>query len=196
MRYITIVLFAFLLVFNCTANGTSHAPATSVSEQDDPPSRWQLRRSFYDKGEILVVYNAQNEESLAAYELFFSKIEKEALDRRGKNIQIKYKVSSKVSKEEIKNSVLLVVGTAESNPLVSKLTAKLPLRFSEAGFRFNEKDFHEQHDILSCSYFPNWQREGYLYWAARLKESSNVLSMAQLLNNIPRKYANQNQINM
>ena len=155
MRYIPIILFAFLLVFNCTANGSSVTEPTIMSDEEDPPSRWQLRRNFYDKGEILIVYDADDQATLDEYNSLLRNIENKELGRRARNIKIKHKLSSQVSEEEIKNSVLFIIGTPDANPLISKLTATLPLSFIEDGFRFNDKTFFEKSDILSSSYFPN-----------------------------------------
>lgn len=155
MKYAPIIVFAFFLVFNCTANSSPIAEATHVEATDKAPSRWQLRRNFYDKGEILIVYGAKDKASQNEYEAFLGGLAKEALGRRNRNIQIKHKAYSEVSEEEIQNSVLLLVGTAASNPLLKRLSTDLPLSFSTAGIRFNEKDFHQKGDILSCSYYPN-----------------------------------------
>ena len=119
MKYISIIFYLFLLVFNCTIDNPPVTTSSIAIELEEPPSRWQLRRNFYNKGEILVVYNAKDTAVLTQYNLLFSNITKETLGRRNSDIQIKHKVSSEVTDEEIKNSVLFIVGTDESNPLLS-----------------------------------------------------------------------------
>ena len=156
MKYTPILLFAFFLVFNCTANSSAYNETNSVhTAEEDVPSRWQLRRNFYDKGEIIIVYDAEDEAVLAEYPTFLKGLAKESLGRRNTNINIKYKRSTELSEEEIKNSVLFVVGTPKANPLIKRLSSKLPVRFTDTGIRFMDNDFNGREEVLSFSYFPN-----------------------------------------
>jgi ribosomal protein S24E len=156
MKYTPILLFAFFLVFNCTANGSAYNETnTVVTEEVDAPSRWQLRRNFYDKGEIIIVYDAEDKVVLSDYHTVLKGLTKESLGRRNTNINIKYRRSTDISEEEIKNSVLFLVGTAQANPLIKRLSTKLPVKFTSEGIRFKDHDFNGKDEVLSLSYFPN-----------------------------------------
>ncbi len=156
MKYAPILLIAFFLIFNCTANSSTYNEKNNVLVvEEDLPSRWQLRRNFYDKGEILIVYDAEDEAVLSTYPRFLKGLAKESLGRRNTNINIKYKRSTEISEEEIKNSVLFVVGTPNANPLIERLSTKLPMKFTDTGIRFKDIDFNGKEEVLSFSYFPN-----------------------------------------
>lgn len=189
MKYTPIILFALLLVFNCTANSTPVAKPSQTIELEDAPSRWQLRRNFSEKGELLIVYNAENKQALEEYDAFLSNLVKEDLGRRMRNIQIKHKLSSEVSDEEIKNSVLFVVGTAEANTLTKRLTTNLPLKFSEKGVQFNAKEFQEKGDVLSFSYYPNPENNALPFLLLTGNDDTAILNFLKA------QYANQRFIN-
>ena len=159
MKYLTILIFTLSLAANCTANKSSDSKTTQSSEIDNPPSRWELRRSLYEKGEILIIYDAENKTTLTAYDLLFSQLNKKTLGRRNRDIKIQHKLASEINEEDTIDKVLFLIGTAQANPLISKLTKDMPLSFSKGGIDFNEKYFDEKGDILSSSYYPNPQNE-------------------------------------
>lgn len=149
------LFFVLLLMTNCTAISSPNSSTSGLEILEDGPSRWELRRNFYEKGEILVVYNASEQSDVTAYDAFLSSLAKEALGRRNRNIKILHKPSTDVTEEEIKNSVLFLVGTPSTNTLIPRLTKDLPIQYDKDGIQFNKQDFKQGGDLLSFSYYPN-----------------------------------------
>jgi len=125
IKMIPYLCFVFLMMSNCTAISSSEPSSADVITQTDLPSRWQLRRNFYEKGEILIVYNASDREAVAAYDSFLNTIANEPLGRRNRNVKILHKLSTELTDEEIKNNVLFLIGTPSANTLVSRLATAL-----------------------------------------------------------------------
>ena len=175
MKFIPLIFFAFLLVLNCTASDSPTAKSNHATSLDQAPSRWQLRRNFYDKGEILVIYDAEDKDIKSEYGKFLGSLTTESLGRRFRNIQIKHKASNEVSDDEIKNSVLFLVGAAQSNTLIKRLSKDLPFHFSKEGIRFNDKEFYQDGDVLSFSYYPNPENNELPFLLLTGNDDANIL---------------------
>ena len=152
---VAIYLFLFLLFTgSCTPNNAQQ-PETKIEIPQEAPSRWQLRRNFYDKGEVLFVYGADSESIKSQYKLLLDKIVQKQIGRRSRTIKVSFKSSEEVSGEDIKNNVVYLIGTPQHNKWIEQLTVHYPLSFSGNAFEFNGVQFSETTDVLAVSSYPN-----------------------------------------
>ena len=157
MKYAAFFLLVLFLFSNSTCS-VSNQPAklnVTQTEENTIPSQRQLRRNFYKKGEVLVVYGAQKKSLQQKYESLLTEISKVPQYNWRRQIAVKFKPVSELTDQDIKNNVLFVVGTPDDNELLPRLTKNTALNFSDAGISFDEIPYYSKSETLSCSYFPN-----------------------------------------
>jgi len=157
MKYV-VFLTIILFLFSSSTCTTSHSPAkldVTKVDRNSVPSQRQLRRNFYEKAEILVVYGALEKSLEKKYEVLLKEISKVPQYSWRRSIAVKFKSIEEVNDKDIKNNVLFVVGTPEGNSLVKRLTKQIPLKFSDKGIAYDKIPFYKKSETFSFSYYPN-----------------------------------------
>jgi len=127
----------------------------AVLSSDSLPTRRQLRRSYFEKREILVVYGTEDKILKTKYEDLLSKLAEQAKANRRGSINVQYTSIDALQEKDIHNQILFLIGTAKANPLIKRLTRRLPLTFDPSGLNFNNNQFSTTEDILSITFYPN-----------------------------------------
>ncbi|NAS32230.1 hypothetical protein GTQ40_14690 [Flavobacteriaceae bacterium R38] len=123
-------------------------------EKDSIPTQRQLRRAFFEKRELLIVYEAKDQKLKQKYKSLLDQISQSTTFGR-RNITIRYKAASAVNENDLKNNVLLLIGTPASNSMIKRLSVDLPISFSEDQITFNQNTYINNEKLLSILYYPN-----------------------------------------
>jgi len=163
MKYLLSLLGALLLIvliysFKGRNNETPSQPianTTLLLANDSLPTRNQLRRSYFEKREILVVYGASDNALKTKYENLLNKLAEQAKTNRRRSTDVQFKSIDAIKEEDIRNHILFLIGTPATNPLIKQLTQKLPLTLSDGNLSFNDNHFKTTEDIVSVAFYPN-----------------------------------------
>jgi len=152
MKSFLTLFFIVILCTGCTTNNAQSVHNINNTHIDTVPSKRQLRRVFWEKRELLVVYGTNDKNLKKKYKLLANQVINTSYRRR--NIKIDYKEVSEINKNDLKNRILLLVGTSNSNPLIKKLSQNLPLYLTKNQITFNKKRY-TQEELLSIRSYPN-----------------------------------------
>ena len=142
------------LLTGCNVNNAQNSQSDFTVVKDSLPTRRALRRSLFEKREILIAYATKDVAIKKKYEALLK--DYPSNNRSGRrNITIKFKDASNLTKDDIKNNILLLVGTPEANPFIKNLTKDIPVSFTDNGIIFNKKRYNAQEEIISLLSFPN-----------------------------------------
>jgi len=156
MKY-ALYLIVFLTVLSSCGHTNSDKDVASLiskTQTDTTISKRQLQRNGFNKREILVVYGTANEDLSNKYDNLLETVSKQPQQGRFQ-IATKYKSVEEITNEDLTNSVLLLVGTPESNSLIKEFSKKLPLQFTNNSITFNNNTYSDQSDVLALQLYPN-----------------------------------------
>ncbi|HMB63851.1 MAG TPA: hypothetical protein VKN36_12305, partial [Eudoraea sp.] len=145
-----------LLIFGAFAirQGAFDKETPSVGN-DSLPTRRQLRRSFFEKREVLVVYGARDTQLAEKYQSLSHEISRLPRGDSRRNVVIKFKEASQVSDAEVRENILYLVGSPEGNPILEYLTANFPIKLGKTHIRIGAKEYTSKNAVLNISLYPN-----------------------------------------
>ena len=129
--------------------------AQAKTEVVSLPTRRQLRRSFFDKREILVIYGATDPTLHKKYKTLLDTINLLPQNGRRRNATIRYKSVVEVTEADIQDHILFLIGTPQEHELLKRFTAAMPIEVTNQGIGLSSKTYHTASDVLSVSFFPN-----------------------------------------
>ncbi|AXT20228.1 hypothetical protein D7030_03695 [Flavobacteriaceae bacterium AU392] len=157
MKHFLFLLICSIFIFSSCDGNNSEPQLSALNSKvknDSLPSRRQLRRNFFEKQELLIVYGAQDENIEKNYKILLEEISKTPQIGR-RTTAINYKSIEEITQSDIQNRVLFLLGTPESNSLIKELSVDLPLSFSSTKLIFNQNDYSNKKDIISLMFYPN-----------------------------------------
>lgn len=119
------------------------------------PTRRELRRNFFNKREILVIFGAENPTLSQKYKTLLQKTSELPQTGRRRNATIRFKNITELTETDIQENALFIIGTSQENPLLKRLTKNIPVSFSDTNITFNLKSYPETSTILSVGFYPN-----------------------------------------
>ncbi|MEP0262830.1 hypothetical protein [Dokdonia sp.] len=154
---VILLISGVFLLSNAPSQDTALLQDMVMLEQDTVslPTRRQLRRSFFNKREVLVVFGAENPTLIQNYKTLLQKVTELPQTGRRRNATIRYKQVTELTETDIQENILFLIGTPQDNPLLQKLTKNIPVSFSNNKITFNSKSYTTTSDILSVAFFPN-----------------------------------------
>ena len=160
MKYVFWIIAPCLFIFGAFSvlQDTSDS-GTAVSINDSIPTRRQLRGSFFQKREILVVYGAEDSKLTEKYKNVLEALSKIPQDDSWRSVAIKFKEASQITNTDIETNIIYLVGTAKGNPLLKRLTDNMPFQLAPDKIRFNQKDYTADNTVLSISSYPNIEND-------------------------------------
>lgn len=155
MKYLFWVIAPCLLIFGAFAlkQNTSDAPVR-IPEIEVSPTKRQLRRSFFEKREVLLVYSASTDELADRYEQLFKEVLENPEEGFMGNIAVTYKAADKITEQDITDRILFLVGTV-NNPLIKRLTRDIPLKFEPKNIAYGTRKITSESAHLLVSFVPN-----------------------------------------
>lgn len=149
------------IALSILAVGISTMPTTkandkaSITENDSISNRRQLRRSFFQKREVLVIYGANSEALVNKYRALLKELSKTSMENSRHNVSISFKEASQVNQDELKENILYLVGTPKGNPFLKINTQNIPVEFDESKFQFDTKEYASEKMLVSVGFYPN-----------------------------------------
>ncbi|GGG26454.1 hypothetical protein GCM10011344_28980 [Dokdonia pacifica] len=161
--YIGIILFAILLIifsvsaFTTTSKDNASHKNIALAQEEivPPPTRRELRRSFFNKREVLIVYGTKDAKLQNKYKALLDTINQIPQSGRRRNATFSYKAASEITASDIQNNILFLVGTPKEHPLLHRFTQSIPIKISDQGISFHSKTHTSNSHILSVSFYPN-----------------------------------------
>ena len=156
MKYVFWVLAPCLLIFGAFAlkQNTSDV-GISIPLNSTITSRQQLRKSFFEKREVLMVYYASNEALALRYKNLIDGILLGNGEGFMGNIGVKFKNADQLNEQDIRDNILFLVGTEVGNPILSKLIKDLPIRFKADKIAYGKREISSENALLMVSFIPN-----------------------------------------
>ena len=109
-----------------------------------------MYNALWQKKEILLVYGTQNKNAATHYEQLIQQIPKKY--RFGKLL---VKSDSELTKDEIKNNIVYLIGTIQSNKWMAPLLKNFPISVSSQKIQFENNNYDAPKDWLRLSFYPN-----------------------------------------
>ena len=153
------------IVLSILATGISCIPSTGakdkigIIENDSISTRRQLRRSFFQKREVIVVYGTEDKELEIKYRLLLEELVKSPTGNSRRNVSISFKEASEVDQRLLKENIIFLVGTSKGNPFLKNYSRTIPITLNESSFRFDKKDYDLEDMLVSVGFYPNPQND-------------------------------------
>ncbi len=153
---IVVCVFGFFAFTPTSENIAIHDnTATQQIALDSMPTRRQLRRRFFEKRELLVVYGATDPSLATKYKTLLDTINQLPQSGRRRNATIRYKSVDEVTEEDIQNSILFLIGTPQEHPLLERFTKSTPIKITQQGIRLQSNTYAKKSEVVSVSFYPN-----------------------------------------
>ncbi len=130
-----------------------------ISKNDSVPDSRQLRRSFFQKREIMVVYGAQDDSLRAKYKKLLDRLVAIPLESSRRNVFVSFKDASQITEKELRENVIYLVGTSKGNRFLKDYSKNIPVEFGEESFQFNKKKYASEDMLVSVGFYPNLQND-------------------------------------
>ena len=153
------------IALSIVALGISTMPTTEANdkaaetENDSISNRRQLRRSFFQKREVLVVYGASSEALANKYRALLEELANTPMENSRRNVSVSFKDASNVNQNELRENIVFLVGTPNANPFLKSNTQNIPVEFDDNKFLFDTKKYVSEDMLVSVGFYPNPQND-------------------------------------
>ncbi len=180
MKYAALALILCLLVLGAVALQRSPTGAeVELTENDSLPTRRQLRRSFFDKREVLVVYGFKDEKLLEKSKLLLEELSQSSRENTWRSVSILSKEASKVNARDVRNNILYLVGTPEGNPVLKQFVKNIPFQWNQNGILINRQEYPGEATVLSLSFYPSPENDSLPFSLLTGKDDVHVFDFFQ-----------------
>ncbi|SHJ39908.1 hypothetical protein SAMN04488007_0208 [Maribacter aquivivus] len=156
-KYLFVVLFVVVGIVGFA--GTEYFP-TAENERipktiDSVATRRDLRRSFFDKREILVVYGAKDSALQQQYKNMLHELSIKEVSKSWRSVKVSYQNVAEVSEQSLSNNIVFLVGAIDENPLIKKYMGDTPFQVSHSEIKIGSKEVPNNNSILGVCFYPN-----------------------------------------
>ena len=156
-KYLLVALFVVVGIVGFA--GVEYFPAAENNDisttLDSVATRRDLRRSFFDKREILVVYGAKDEALQEQYKNILHELSLLDVTRSRRSAKVKYISAEEVTEESLNNSIVFLVGAVEENSLIKKYMSNTPFQVSDSEIKIGERQVPNNNSILGVCFYPS-----------------------------------------
>jgi len=154
------LLGAFFIIVGIVGfAGVQYLPSNDamdvVEALEAVPSRRELRRSFYEKREILIVYGAEDPKLNQQYKDLLHELSLRELTPSRRSAKITYKHVDELSDEDISNHIIYLVGAIHEHAVLKKFITHTPFQVSTKYITMGAKKVPAENAILGVSFYPN-----------------------------------------
>tara|TARA_R110001592_G_scaffold2908_1_gene16368 strand:- start:12665 stop:14980 length:2316 start_codon:yes stop_codon:yes gene_type:complete len=129
---------------------------TVVSETlDSIPTRRELRGSFFDKREILVVYAANDSALSKKYEQILNELSLLEPTESWRSAKILYKRVDQVTEENLRENVIFLLGAIQENIILKRFIDQTPFQVNRREIIIGSNEIANENSVLSISFYPN-----------------------------------------
>jgi len=122
---------------------------------DSIPTRRELRGSFFEKREILVVYAAKDSVLSNKYEQILKELSLLEPTESWRSAKILYKRADEVTDEILKKNVVFLLGAIEENEILKRFIDQTPFQVNRRAIMIGSNKITNKNSILSVSFYPN-----------------------------------------
>jgi len=137
----------FLMVSTCDSGGqtkiTTPTVATEAIDENRLPTRRALRRSFRNSNTLTLVYPSDTQSETFYQTRIAAMNENERFKRTIKGLKI-----SELTKEQLTNDIIFIIGNVGDNVYLRELQAALPVELTPKSFVFDEKEYTQKDAIF------------------------------------------------
>ena len=160
MKYLFWIIAPCLFIFGAfSVMQDTSGTGNELTENDSIPTRRQLRRSFFQKREVLVVYGAEDKKLTDKYKTLLEALSKTPQDDSWRSFAVQFKEASQITDTDIGHNIIYLVGTPKGNPILKRLTDNIPFQLNPDKIRFNQKEYTSDDTVLSISSYPNMEND-------------------------------------
>ncbi len=153
---ILLVFFTLLIVSFASVQYFPFAEESSrLSKVDSVPTRQDLRRSFFEKREIIVVYAATDTVLAQKYKGLLHELSLEEQTNSWRSTKIIYKNAAAVTEQEIKENTVFFVGSLQEHPTLKRFLGSTPFKVRKNRIVVGDKTYKASNGLLSVSFYPN-----------------------------------------
>jgi len=157
-----LVYFLLIMMISCASCGDRSLVTVSdvvddhsiPKDEDSLPSRWELFGA-YSNNEILIVYDAKDEEISKQYEILISDFTANLPPQLLERFTINFKNVNEVTPNQLSNKIVYMTGVFEDHPVVNSLSDMLPFSNGSDSFSFNNQEYSSPEDVIVIQNFPN-----------------------------------------
>ncbi|WP_424002691.1 glycoside hydrolase family 113 [Maribacter sp. IgM3_T14_3] len=156
-KYLLVALFVVVGIVGFA--GVQYLPTAEneiISETlDSVATRRDLRRSFFDKREILVVYGAKDTVLQQQYKDILHDLSVLEVSKSWRSVKVNYQNVDEVSEESLKKNIVYLVGAVDENRLIKKYITDTPFQVSKTAIRIGTKEVQNNNSVLGVSFYPS-----------------------------------------
>ncbi|MEP2278155.1 hypothetical protein [Maribacter sp.] len=156
-KYLLVALFVIVGIVGFA--GVQYLPTAEneiiTKTLDTIATRRDLRRSFFDKREILVVYGAKDTALQQQYKNILHELSLLEVTRSRRSAKVGYKRVDEVTAESLENSILYLVGAVDENPLIKEYMGNTPFQVSPSEIKIGSKEMPNNNSILGVCFYPS-----------------------------------------
>ncbi|TLP82805.1 glycoside hydrolase family 113 [Maribacter sp. ACAM166] len=156
-NYLVVTLVIALLVVGITGVQFLSGAENEVvlNKLDSIPTKRDLRRSFFEKREILVVYGAKDAELSQKYKEILERVSLEVPTNSWRSAKIIYKSVSEVTEENLNEYVVFFVGAIDDNVILKRYISQTPFQINKKYIKIGSKKTRNENFILSVGFYPS-----------------------------------------
>jgi len=156
-KYLLVALFIIIGIVGFA--GANYFPVAEddgvLGVLDSVATRRDLRRSFFDKREIIVVYGAEDSTLQRQYNKILHELSLLKVSRSWRSAKVRYMAVEQVSAETLNNSIVFLVGAVDENPLIRKYMSGTPFNISSSQISIGSKEVPNNNSVLGVGFYPS-----------------------------------------
>ncbi|MFC3972515.1 glycoside hydrolase family 113 [Maribacter confluentis] len=156
-KHIVVTLVIALLAVGMASvqlmSGAEHAP--DVTGLDSVPTKRQLRRSFFDKREIMVVYGTTDSLLAQRYKELLEPLSRQEVTSSWRSAKVTFKNASSVNEEDLHQQVVFMVGAIDEHAVLQRFLANTPFYVDKAKIKIGAKSIANDNALLSVGFYPS-----------------------------------------
>ena len=122
---------------------------------DSIPTRRELRRSLFEKREILVVYAANDSALNKKYEQILNELSLLEPTESWRSAKILYKRVDQVTEENLRENVIFLLGAIQENTILKRFIDQTPFQANRKEIMIGSNEIANENSVLSMSFYPN-----------------------------------------
>lgn len=126
-----------------------------MQDMDSIPTKNDLRSSFFEKRELLVIYATEDSVLSQQYRELLENLSMEKQANSWRSTKIRYKNAAEVTGEDLKRNSLFLVGTVQDHPVLQRFIAHSPFSVTDHQIKIGGKKFPSLNSLLSVGFYPN-----------------------------------------
>ncbi len=156
-NYLILLVFLTLLIVSfASVQYFPFAEENSrLSNLDSVPTRRELRRSFFEKREILVIYAAKDTLLAQKYKRLLHELSLEEQTNSWRSTKILYKNAAAVTEQELKENTVFLVGSLQEHPTLKRFLGNTPFKVNKKRIVIGDRPYAGSNGLLSVSFYPN-----------------------------------------